>query len=264
MNLNFKEKTILITGGSKGIGFELANQFLKLDANVCICSRDKKNLQNAQKKLLNNNNRNRLLILQHDISKIKKQSLLIKNIKKKFKTNVDILINNSGGPAPKKIEKLDLYDWTKSIETNLLSAITLSNQVLKEMKKNRWGRIINMTSTTAKEPAKNMALSNVTRAALTSFSKTLSMEIADYGITVNTILTGGCLTDRLISLVKNNSSDNKNFKHNLKQIINQTPMKRIAEPNEFVKLIIFLASNHSSYINGTAIAIDGGTSKGIF
>ena len=90
------------------------------------------------------------------------------------------------------------------------------------------------------------------------------MEIADYGITVNTILTGGCLTDRLISLVKNNSSDNKNFKHNLKQIINQTPMKRIAEPNEFVKLIIFLASNHSSYINGTAIAIDGGTSKGIF
>ena len=76
-------------------------------------------------------------------------------------------------------------------------------------------------------------------------------------------MTGGCLTDRLISLVKTNSNKN-DFKKNLKNIINQTPMKKIAEPNEFIQLIIFLASEYSSYINGTAIAIDGGSSKSIF
>ena len=263
MNLNFKDKTILITAGSKGIGLALADKFLNLQANVCICSRNIKNLNTASKKLLKNNDKNKLLILRHDISKLNNQSFLIKKIKKKFNTNVDILINNSGGPKSSKIENLNLEDWKSSINSNLLSAINLSKAVLKEMKKKGWGRIINMTSTTAKEPAINMGLSNVTRAALTSFSKTLSLEVADKGITVNTILTGGCLTDRLINLVKTNSNKN-DFKKNLKNIINQTPMKKIAEPNEFIQLIIFLASEYSSYINGTAIAIDGGSSRSVF
>ena len=264
MNLNFKDKTVLITAGSKGIGLELANEFLKLEANVCICSRNKVNLKNAIKKISKNTEIKRLLVLQHDISNLKKQSYLIKKIEKKFKTTIDILINNSGGPPPEKIENLNLKDWNKTINTNLLSAITITKEVLRGMKKNRWGRIINMTSTTAKEPAKNMVLSNVSRAALASYSKTLSLEIADYGITVNTILTGGCLTDRLVSLIKKNTSKGKNFKKNLRQIISQTPMKKIAEPKEFIQLIIFLASDNSSYINGTAFNIDGGTSKTVF
>ena len=79
-----------------------------------------------------------------------------------------------------------------------MSAITLSQEVIKQMKKKKWGRIINLTSTTAKEPAKHMVLSNVTRSALSSFSKTLSIEVAKFGITVNTILTGGCMTDRFL------------------------------------------------------------------
>lgn len=264
MDFNFKNKTILITAGTKGIGLELANQFLQLNANVCICSRNKKNLNAAKLKFSKNINKNNLLIIQHDISKLNNQSILIKKIKNKFKAEIDILINNSGGPPFKKIEDLDLKDWTKTINTNLLGAVTLSKEVIKGMKKKKWGRIINMTSTTAKEPAKNMALSNVTRAALTSFSKTLSLEIADQGITVNTILTGGCLTDRLLNLVKIQSTNNKNFKKNLKNLVDQTAMKRIADPEEFVKLIIFLASKYSSYISGTAIAIDGGTSKSMF
>lgn len=202
MHFNFKEKTILVTAGSKGIGYELAKQFLILNGNVCVCSRNIKNLNKAKNSLLKFSNSNKLLVVKHDISKIKNQSILIKKIRKKFNSNVDILINNSGGPPPKKIEDLNLNDWQKSINSNLLSAITLSNEVLKSMKKKRWGRIINLTSTVAKEPAKNMVLSNVTRSGLSSFSKTLSIEIAKYGITVNTILTGGCQTDRFLDLVK--------------------------------------------------------------
>lgn len=109
-----------------------------------------------------------------------------------------------------------------------------------------------------------MVLSNVTRSALSSFSKTLSIEVAKFGITVNTILTGGCMTDRFYDLIKKNSNDKKDFDKKLNTIINQTTMGRIAKPEEFVKLIIFLASENSSYINGSAIAIDGGSSKSIF
>ena len=145
-----------------------------------------------------------------------------------------------------------------------MSGVLLSKLVINSMKKKKWGRIINLTSTTAKEPADNMALSNVTRAALTSFSKTLSREVAKYGITVNTILTGGCLTDRFYNLLKKASKNKKDFDINLKKLISLSPMKKIAKPEEFIQLIIFLASENSSYINGSAIPIDGGSSRTIF
>ena len=264
MNIEFKNKTVLVTAGSKGIGFELVKQFLIENANVCICSRNQKNLDTAQKTLLKFCDPKKLLIIKHDISNIKGHIKVIKKIRKKFKKDIDILINNSGGPPPKEAIHANLTDWKKALNTNLLSAVSFSKIVINNMKKNKWGRIINLTSTTAKEPAKNMVLSNVTRAALASFSKTLSLEVADYGITVNTILTGGCMTDRFLGLVKKNTKTKKEFKNNLKNIISQTTMQRIAEPEEFVKLIIFLASEYSSYINGTAIAIDGGSSKSIF
>ena len=109
-----------------------------------------------------------------------------------------------------------------------------------------------------------MVLSNVTRSALSSFSKTLSIEVAKFGITVNTILSGGCMTDRLNDLIKKNSKSKSDFDKKLKTIIDQTTMGRIAQPNEFVQLIIFLASENSSYVSGSAIAIDGGSSKSVF
>ena len=264
MMIDFADKTILITAGSKGIGFELARQFLLKNANVCICSRNQKNLDKAKNELSKIADQTKFLIVKHDISKIKNQTKIIKDIKKKFGQDVDILINNSGGPPSKEIEKTNLKDWDIAIKTNLMSAVTLSQEVLKKMKKKKWGRIINLTSTTAKEPAKNMVLSNVTRSALSSFSKTLSIEVAKFGITVNTILSGGCMTDRLNDLIKKNSKSKSDFDKKLKKIIDQTTMGRIAQPNEFVQLIIFLASENSSYVSGSAIAIDGGSSKSVF
>ena len=129
----------------------------------------------------------------------------------------------------------------------------------------KWGRIINLTSSTAKEPALKMALSNVTRSGVASFGKTLSLEVAKYGITVNTILTGGVLTERLENLIKLRIN-NTNIKYNdeIKRISNNVPVGRIATPNEFIQLILFLASENSSYVTGTSIPIDGGSSKSIF
>ena len=108
-----------------------------------------------------------------------------------------------------------------------------------------------------------MVLSNVTRAALASFSKTLSIEVAQFGITVNTILTGGCLTDRLISLIKN-QSNKISIKNELNKFSKMIPVGHIAKPDEFIQMILFLASNNSSYVNGISIPIDGGASKSVF
>ena len=141
----------------------------------------------------------------------------------------------------------------------------MSKTALKKMIKKKWGRIINLTSTTAKEPAANFALSNVTRSALVSFSKTLSLEVAKYGITVNTILTGGCITDRLKSLISNNNKlSKKNYLNKVRKISSEVPVRHLATTEEFVQQILFLATKNSSYINGAAIPIDGGSSKSVF
>ena len=264
MNISFKNKTVLVTAGSKGIGLEIAKYFISSGANVCICSRKKKNLNNAKKTFSRISEKSKFLCLQKDISIPKNHPIIIKKIKTKFNKSIDILINNSGGPPAKSVEKTTFKDWNLAISSNLMSGVLLSKLVINSMKKKKWGRIINLTSTTAKEPADNMALSNVTRAALTSFSKTLSREVGKYGITVNTILTGGCLTDRFYNLLKKASKNKKDFNINLKKLISLSPMKKIAKPEEFIQLIIFLASENSSYINGSAIPIDGGSSRTIF
>lgn len=261
---DFKNKNILITAGSKGIGFELALQFSKYGGNVAITSRNLSNLKKAKEKIYLETNKD-ILFIKHDLKNINDIKRLFVKFKKHYKSTVDILINNSGGPPPKAIVETTENNWNEALNINLKSSIFSSIESVKNMKKKNWGRIINLTSSTAKEPAQNMCLSNVTRSALASFGKTLSVEVARYGITVNTILTGGVLTERLKNLIKLRigNSDLKLDKE-LKRISNNIPVGKIASPEEFVQLILFLASENSSYVTGTSIPIDGGTSKSLF
>ncbi len=262
---SFQNKTILITAGSKGIGFAIAKEFLKRGANVGISSRNFENLSKAKKFLLKFSSKDKILTLKHDLNNTKDIKKLFLKTEKFFKSSVDILINNSGGPPPKLISEISNKDLESALNVNLKSAIYASNYAVKEMKKKKWGRIINLTSTTAKEPAKKMCLSNISRAALTSFGKTLSLEAGEFGVTVNTILTGGVLTDRLKNLIRLRiKNTNLSLNKEIEKISNNIPVGRIASPDEFIHLIIFLASEEASYINGTAIPLDGGTSKSIF
>ena len=265
LKYNFKGKTVLITAASKGIGFELAKQMAFFGANVSICSRNEVNLKIAKNKILSFNNNLKLLTIKYDLENVKNLRSIFLKTEHFFKSKVDILINNSGGPLPKMIMQTSQKDWDKALNINLKSAIYLSMIAAKNMKKKKWGRIINLTSTTAKEPAKNMCLSNITRAGLVSFGKTFSTEVAPHGITVNTILTGGVLTDRLKNLIKKDiGKKNYTFQKELKNISTKIPVQRIASPKEFIQLILFLCSENSSYVTGTAIPVDGGLSKSIF
>ena len=259
---DFRNKLVLVLASSKGIGYELAKSFALNNAHVAICSRSIKNLNQAKRKLKIVNKHNKVKFFKTDLSKKGSTKKLYLNVKKSFKKDIDILVNNSGGPAAKEIIKTNEKDWNYSIDNNLMSFIKMSLEVIPNMKKKKWGRIINLTSATAKEPAEKMVLSNVTRAGVLAFSKTLSKEIKTDGVTVNSILTGSVLTDRLLSLFKKNKT--MSLKNSLKKLSTSIPVQHIAHPNEFVQLVLFLCSNEASYVNGVAISVDGGLSNTIF
>ena len=180
-----------------------------------------------------------------------------------FKANsVDILINNTQGPPAGDVLSVSELDYENTFNLLFQNTISTSMAALKGMKKNGWGRIINMTSVSVKEPLSYLALSNTIRSAVTSWGKTLSIESGKYNITVNNILTGFFNTERLKEL---NSEKAKKFNIETDEVFQKmsemVPMKRIGEPEEFGYLVAFLSSEYANYINGVNIPIDGGLLK---
>ncbi len=265
INYNFKNKNVLVTASSQGIGHAIAKNFHNFGANVIVCSKNKSSLENSIKEF-DCKAENKILGIQCDLSDLDNCFELIEKVQDEFNNKIDILINNSGGPPPLAIKETNLNDWEQALNHNLMSSIIISKAVLPIMEKNNFGRIVFLTSTVSKEPAQNMALSNVTRAGVAAFSKTLSKEIPkNTGITVNTILTGGCVTNRLQSLIlKQAKVNNETYDDCLKRLSKTVPVGYFASPDEFSKIILYLSSEDASYINGVALPVDGGSLNGVF
>ena len=265
ISYDFNGSVVLVTAASKGIGFAIANSFYMAGAKVAICSRDKSVLDKAVSKI-KRLSKGEIIGFQCDLSNINECINLVDKVERHYGFTIDILVNNSGGPPPKRINEINLDDWGNAINQNLLSPITITNAVIQGMINKKFGRIIFLTSTVSKEPSENMALSNVTRAGLAAFSKTLSREIPlKSGITVNTILTGGCKTDRFYSLVeKQIETSNETMEDALDRLSKTVPVGYFPKPDEFSKTILFIASHDSSYINGVALPLDGGSLKSVF
>jgi len=261
MIINLSGKTALVTASSKGIGFAISKALLDAGANVCICSRNEENLRGAEQQLAN---AERVFAIPGDIADPEFLKQFVANAQERFKA-IDILVNNSGGPPAGEALSLTEEQWLAAINSNLLSVVRLSTLVIPDMKTRGWGRIINLTSTAAREPAAGMVLSNVTRAGVAAYTKTLAQEVGPFGITVNTILTGGVLTDRLNSLLERNIKDTgESLQDAIARIEKTIPVRHIATPEEFAQATLFLVSPQASYINGAAIPVDGGASKSIF
>lgn len=172
---------------------------------------------------------------------------------------IDILITNSPGPKPIQATEADLNDLSNAMQINFYSVFQLCQNFIPNMIKKKFGRIINLSSTTAREPEAGMFLSNACRAAVISYTKTLSREIGKEGITVNSILTGGVLTDRTKNLLQMEANASGiNLEKIYEQAANNIPVGHIATPEEFASNIVFLSSPLSSYINGVNIPVDGG------
>jgi 3-oxoacyl-[acyl-carrier protein] reductase len=259
MKINLKDKKAFIGGSSKGLGYAVAKQLAVCGAMVTLVSRNepllKKNMIELKK--LTGVNHNYIVVDYNDSEGYNKI------ITEFFKTNsVDILINNTQGPNAGDVLSVSESDYKNAFNLLFQNTVNTSMSAIKGMKKNNWGRIINMASVSVKEPLSYLALSNTIRSAVTSWGKTLSIESGKHNVTVNNILTGFFNTERLNQL---NSEKAKKFNVSTDEVFDKmsemVPLKRIGEPKEFGYLVAFLSSDFADYINGANIPIDGGLLK---
>lgn len=251
MKFNFNNKRALILAGSKGIGLGIAKSLYKLNCRVIIASSSKKNLSKAKKELGTN-----CKTINFNIKSEYSVDQFIKKIKK---IDIDILVLNAPGPKSISLKECKFNDLKSSINYLLINIIKISQSVLPNMEKKRFGRIINISSLTAVEPEQNMSFSNIPRAGLLSYIKTASKEYTKKNITFNSILTGGVLTERSNEMITLEAKRNKmSFQEYLREVTKKIPSGYIPNPDEFSNIIIFLCSELSGSINGSAIPIDGG------
>jgi 3-oxoacyl-[acyl-carrier protein] reductase len=176
---------------------------------------------------------------------------------------IDVLVTNNGGPPAGYLSDFDDEVWLAAHQLTLLSAVRLIRAVLPAMRAQQWGRIVNITSVSVKQPIDNLLLSNVYRPGVVGLAKTLSAQVASEGITINNVAPGYTRTDRVLELTEAQALDQgRTASEVLADTTASFPMKRMGEPEELAALVAFLASERASYITGTTIQVDGGYVKG--
>lgn len=257
-------KVALLTGASKGMGYATAETLCAAGMHVCLVARHADQLDEARVKLEAIAADNRIVTVCGDVGDPNLPGLAVETCRSEL-GGVHVLVNNAGGPPPGSFLDHDEMNWRSAIDVNLLSVVRFSKAVAPIMKSQRWGRIISITSTIAKEPTPTMVLSATTRAGVAAFTKCIAVELAPFEITVNAVLPGGVLTERLHDLFGKISVTNKtSVEEELKKAQASIPIGRFASPQEIACFILFLASPQGSYLTGLNIPVDGGLTKGVF
>lgn len=262
MDLGLNGKVAVVAGASAGIGKAIATALASEGATVAILSRSKANLAKAATEIKRETN-DPVHPFVCDVTRKASVDSTIKKILKKF-NRIDILICNAGGPPMRRFLDLKDADWDSGYKLNLKSTIMLCAAVVPQMKKNKWGRIISITSTTVLQPSETLLLSSTFRPGVHALMKALSNEMAEFGITANVICPGYTRTERLEELAE---ATEKATGRPAKQVYadweKSIPAKRLARPEELGDLAAFLASERAAFITGVAINIDGGSTKAI-
>tara|TARA_Y100001980_G_C14553048_1_gene337919 strand:- start:2349 stop:3131 length:783 start_codon:yes stop_codon:yes gene_type:complete len=254
--LKFKNINILVCGSSSGIGLQTAIEFSNNGGNITIFARNKNKLEKALKKLNTSFNQKHKFLVGDFNDYIDIKETITKDLDE---TKYNILINNSGGPKGGKIINSSEKEFINTFNRHLICSHILTKKLMKYMIKTKYGRIINIISTSVKQPIVGLGVSNTIRAAVAAWAKTLSLEIGINGVTVNNILPGYTDTARLDEIIKLKANKlNTDTNEVIKNLKSTVPLGRFAKPEEISKLAIFLASKDSEYINGVSIPVDGG------
>jgi len=262
MDLLLDDKTALVVAASNGIGKGVAMALAREGCRVIITSSQEENLARAENEIQKETNADVISF----VMDLRSSSSIDDAADKILKTyhGVDILVTNSPGPRLMEAATVDIAALLESLGTNLVSVVQLCRKFTPVMIENRFGRIINLASTTGLEPDADLVLSNIARAGVLAYSKTLSREVGQYGITVNSILTGSVMTKRAINLMMREAGElNIPYSDYLVQAAESIPAGFISTPEQFCHAIAFLASPVSMYVNGISLPIDGGFMRSI-
>lgn len=257
MNIDLTNKRAIVCGSSQGIGRATAIQFASSGASVVLIARNEDSLRKVLRELPSTKKQNHNFIVadfsEPDNLKVKLHNYISEN------PPVHILVNNTGGPKAGDAISADTSEFIQVFSNHLVCNQILVQSVVEGMKKEKYGRIINVISTSVKQPIKGLGVSNTIRGAVASWAKTLAAELGQFGITVNNVLPGATKTERLSSILENRSKiSGKNLDEVKTEWMKEIPAARFGEPEELAYAITFLASEYAAYINGINLPVDGG------
>jgi 3-oxoacyl-[acyl-carrier protein] reductase len=262
MDLGLKDKVAVVTASSKGLGKAIAWQLAREGSKLVICARNKAILEATADEILLDTGVT-VFPLAIDLSDADQIRWMIDETLDLF-GRVDVLVANSGGPAPGDFDEIHDEDWRKATALTLQSVVRLIRAVLPSMRKHKWGRIINLASVSVKQPLPGLLLSNSLRPAVVGLTKSLAEELAPDNILVNAVCPGYFMTDRVKELLADKAARaRKHVDKIIDEMVNEIPLGRMGDPKELADLVAFLASPRSGYITGSVIQVDGGMVKGL-
>ena len=263
MDLGLRGKVALVTASSQGLGRAVAEELAMEGASLILCARSEEKLK-ATCDWIHQRTNSPVMGVAGDLSSAEDVERIVREGNERY-GQIEILVTNTGGPPSAPFEKLSRDEWNEAGRSLLTSVLELSRLVLPGMKERSWGRILNITSIAAKQPVENLIISTSLRAAVTGFAKSLADEVAPFGITVNNILPGFTLTERVEQLAAATAlSEGIEAAEVRSRWQAAIPMKRLGTPQEFAALAAFLVSERASYITGTSVPVDGGWLRSLF
>ncbi|GAB4319555.1 MAG: SDR family oxidoreductase [Candidatus Zixiibacteriota bacterium] len=263
MNLGIDNKVALVAAASRGLGKAVALELSKEGARVVICSRSTNAIEQAATDIAHQTGRD-VMGIRCNVTNPDDVRALVTRAVERF-GSVDILVTNAGGPPAGTVADLTADDFQKAVELNLMSTINLTYAALPHMRKAQWGRIVAITSVSARQPIEELALSNTARAGVLGFIKSVSNEFASEGITANAVCPGYTKTERTVELARMFVESGKGTEEDYYAKVNmRVPMQRMGRVDELAAAVAFLCSARASYITGVALPIDGGWVKGLY
>ncbi len=259
MNIRLDGRSALITGGSKGLGKGVALKFAAAGADIAILARNQKDLDTARSEISSHGN-GKVISISCDLLNAAETDRAFDEAEKGL-GKIDIIVNNAGTSRAGPFMQISDKDWQTDFDLKFFSAVRLIRHAIPQMKKQRWGRIINTLNIGAKAPAARGAPTAVTRAAGMALTKTLANEFASDNILVNALLVGFIKSDQWVRRYQE-LKPNLDYDSFIQEMVEarNIPMGRIGETEEFANIACFLASDEAGYITGTAINVDGGKS----
>jgi len=263
MDLGLKDRVAVVAASSQGLGKGVALTLAREGAKLAICARTKDAIQKAADEIRGATGAD-VLARATDVTKYAEVRLLVAETMERF-GRIDICVTHAGGPPSKTFGETTVGDWAAAVDLNLMSTVYFAREVLPVMQKQRWGRLITITSVAVKQPIDGLILSNAVRSAVSGLVKTLANEYGKYNILVNNVCPGYTRTNRLMELARNLAKSSGAPVDQVEQRWTSTiPLGRLAEVEEFANVVAFLASARASYLTGVSIAVDGGLVKGIY